>query len=166
MDENRITFKNIMQRIGYIISDETIEHFFNPPSTRNKTTTDKDDSEYWMEQITQRMHDIDRQILVVQILKQRHKNYDMVKEDTHIHELYHYNNTAASTSRRRSILLCVACATKMERTKCPDTRSEIECYECNILISQLSMEYWHCPNVQLSEHGVIGRDLCCVCGIK
>eukprot|EP01083_Nonionella_stella_P106351 306766_1 len=45
-------------------------------------------------------------------------------------------------------------------------RSEIECYECNILISQLSIEYWHCPSVQLSERGVIGRDLCCVCGIK
>eukprot|EP01083_Nonionella_stella_P086552 240537_1 len=83
-------------------------------------TQDMDDSEYWMEQITQRMHDIDRKI--VQILKQRHKNYDMVKEDTNIHELYHYNNTAASMSRKRSILLCVACDTKMERTRhtlCP-----------------------------------------------
>eukprot|EP01083_Nonionella_stella_P149722 475926_1 len=36
--ENRITFKNIVQRIGYAISNETIGQFSNPPSRLNSAT--------------------------------------------------------------------------------------------------------------------------------
>merc|ERR1712232_1107496 len=77
------------------------------------------------------------------------------------------NNMNGIIQRNMAILTCVGCKnTKMIHAKCPDSRSTIKCYQCGIYIHKLGMEYYHCPNIQLSLHKDVGRDLCCICGVK
>lgn len=160
------------------LMDKMVRKYSDPKNEQHTTTllitpqTKKPSEQYSLKQLKQNMQIIDKRI--IEILKKRHNDeyYQYIINKTKQTFNHNVNNDMINCRNNTNnitnigILKCIGCKNEMIHAKCPDINSKIKCYECNILISKLTMEYYHCPNIQISLHKDIGRDLCCICGIK